>query len=242
MAWRHGRTALSAAASALAVRRTTTLMPVRADADRPAVERLPDLLAGEPVYWVERLTVSGDGRLRTELGFSDVAAHPYERLVAGTVEMLRHVPGVVEVTHEDREVVHVTSRGLAPEHIADLVDRFWFTHLPTAPIDPGFETTPAEVLASPWPAAPPPPRGAMPPTDRDHGAGLHLRDVVSLPPSRGRMWAYLVCGAIVAAGGVVLAVAHGGSNGLIPLALGAANLAIGTRIALRRRRLGAAVA
>lgn len=201
------------------------------------MERLPGLLAGEPVYWIEHLTVSGDGRLRTELGFSDVAAHPYERLVAGTVEMLQRVPGVQEVIHEDREVVHVITRGLVAEQVGDLVDRYWFDHLPTAPVDPAFETHPAEVLASPWPAAPPPPRGAMPTVDPDPSAGPRLRDVISLPPSRQRMWAYLVCGAVPAAGGIVLAVVPGGSNGLIPLALGAVNLAIGTRIALRRRAL-----
>jgi hypothetical protein len=204
------------------------------------VERLPGLLACEPVYWIEHLTVGRDGLLRTELGFSDVAAHPYERLVAGTVAMLRGVPGVVDVFHEDREVVHVTSDGLAPEHIADLVDRYWFEQLPGAPIDPGFQTEPADVLASPWPAAPPRPRGALPAVDRGPGLSQGLREAVRLPPSRGRMWAYLVCGAVPAVGGIVLAATPGGSNGFLALAVGVVNLAVGTRIALQRRRAGAA--
>jgi len=212
-------------------------MPLRASADTPVVERLPGLLGCEPVYWIEELTASGDGRLRTTLGFSDVAAHPYERLVDGTVDMLRGVPGVVDVLHEDREVVHVTSRGVPPERIADLVDRYWFEHLPSAPIDPGFETDPADVLATPWPTTPPAPLGTMPAVEPDPDDRPRLRDVVGLPPSRGRMWAYLVCGAIPAAGGIALAVSPGGNDGLIPLALGAVNLTIGTRIALQRRRV-----
>lgn len=220
------------------------LMALRARADRTGVERLPDLLAGDPIYWIETLTVTGDGRLHTELGFSDVAANPYERLVAGTAEMLRHVPGIEEVIHGDREVILVTSRGLAAEHLADLVDRYWFDHLPTAPVDAEFETVPGEYLASPWPSAPPPPRGAMPDVeyddDADDGVRPRLRDAVSLPPSRRRMWTYLVCGAIPAAGGIALAAAPGGNNGLLPFALGAVNLLIGTRIALQRRRLGVA--
>lgn len=203
------------------------------------MERLPALLAGEPVYWIEDLTASADGRLRTTLGFSDVAAHPYERLVAGTVEMLRRVPGVQDVIHEDREVVHVVSRGLAPEQVAAVVDRYWFENLPTAPIDPRFETDPAEVLASPWPATPPAPLGPMPAIERDLSAGQLLREAVTLAPSRRRMWTYLVGGAIPAAGGVALAVTPGGSNGLVPIAIGVVNLVIGTSIALQRRRLGA---
>lgn len=208
------------------------------------VERLPGLLADEPVYWIDQVTALPDGRLRTELGFSDVAAHPYERLVAGTVVLLRGLPGVEEVDHEDRELVVVVSRGVAVEQIADVVDRFWFAHLPGEPTDPGFATDPAEVLASPWPSAPPPPRGEPPvpvpvagrPRLRD------LREAVALPPSRRRMWSYLVCGAVPLVGGVVLAASPGGSNGLLPLALGALNLAVGTRIAVQRRRAGGSTA
>ncbi|NCT90507.1 hypothetical protein GXB85_06055 [Cellulomonas sp. APG4] len=204
------------------------------------MERLPGLLADEPVYWIEHVTALGDGRLRTELGFSDVAAHPYEGLVAGTVEMLGRVPGIDEVIHEDREVVHVVSRGVAPELIGELVDRFWFERLPGTPIDPGFETDPAEVLASPWPSSPPAPRGSVPTTELASGQPPFqgLREAVALPPSRRRMWTYLVFGAIPFAGGVVLAAAPGGGNGVVPLVIGAINLVIGSRIAMRRREAG----
>ncbi|UZN04203.1 hypothetical protein [Cellulomonas sp. S1-8] len=204
------------------------------------MERLPGLLCDEPVYWIENVVALGDGRLRTELGFSDTAAHPYEGLVEGTIAMLERVPGVEEVIHEDREVLLVVSRGVAVEWIGELVDRFWFDHLPSTPIDPGFETDPADVLASPWPSTPPRPRGAAPvptiesgrPTLRD------VRQVALLPPSRRRMWAYLVCGAVPVLGGVVLAATPGGGTGVLPLVVGTINLAIGTRIAMKRRQLG----
>lgn len=198
------------------------------------MERLPGLLAHEPVYWIEHVTALSGGRLRTELGFSDVAAHPYEALVDGTVAMLRGVPGVEGVIHEDREVVHVDSRGLTVEQLGDVIDRYWFERLPSTPIDPGFETDPSEVLASPWPSAPPPPRGPVPvpepaaPTLRD------LRAAVALPPSRRRMWTYLVCGVVPLVGGAVMAGTPGGANGVILLVGGAVNVAIGVRIAMRR--------
>lgn len=209
----------------------------RGRADRPRVERLPGLLADEPVYWIEHVTALGGGGLRVELGFSDVAAHPYEGLVAGTVEMLERVPGVVEVIHEDREVVHVVTRGVTPERIGELVDRFWFERLPGTPIDPGFETDPDEVLASPWPSSPPAPRGTLPTAEPGSGPPTFqgLREAVALPPSRRRMWTYLVFGAIPFVGGAVLAAVPGGGNGVVPLVLGTINLAIGTRIAMRRR-------
>jgi hypothetical protein len=195
------------------------------------VERLPGLLAGEPVYWIEQVTTLRDGRLRTELGFSDVAAHPYERLVTGTVAMLQQVPGVDDVVHEDREVVVVTSRCVTAEQIGDLVDRYWFDRLPSTPIDPGFETAPADVLAWPWPSAPPGPRGEPPvPTP------LEPREAMAFPPSRRRMWTYLVCGAVAFAGGAALAATPGGADGMLPLVVGAVNIAVGTRIAVRRRR------
>ncbi|MBD7917171.1 hypothetical protein H9657_02615 [Cellulomonas sp. Sa3CUA2] len=194
------------------------------------MERLPGLLAGEPVYWIERVTTLGDGRLRTELGFSDVAAHPYERLVAGTVAMLQQVGGVDDVIHEQREVVVVVSRGVTAEQIGDLVDRYWFDRLPSTPVDPGFATDPADVLASPWPSAPPGPRGEPPVP-----AHLDLREAMLLPPSRRRMWTYLVCGAVALAGGAALAATPGGADGMLPLVVGAVNIAVGTRIAVRRR-------
>ncbi|MCC2334263.1 hypothetical protein [Cellulomonas wangsupingiae] len=201
------------------------------------MERLPGLLAGEPVYWIERVTDLGGGVLRTELGFSDVAAHPYEDLVAGTVALLQGVPGVEQVIHEDREVLLVDSRGVPVERIGDLVDRFWFEHLPSTPIDPEFETDPADVLASPWPSAPPAPYGALPaPTTPSGGPTLAgLRAAVALPPSRARMWTYLVCGAVPLVGGTLQALTPGGGSGAVPMALGAIGVAIGVRIARRRR-------
>lgn len=209
-------------------------------ADARAVERLPGLLGDEAVYWIEHISVSSDGRTSTELGFSDSAAHPYQQLVAGTVEMLRVVPGVEEVIHEDREVVLVTSRGLAPEQIADIVDRYWYAHLPTTPIDPGYDVTPGDLLTSPWPAAPPPPRGAAPAALPEPHTAPPVRAALTLPPTRWRMWTYLICGAIPALAGIVSAINPGGSNGLVLMLIGAVNLAIGGRIAYQRHRLTAA--
>lgn len=198
------------------------------------MERLPGLLGGEPVYWIEHVTDLGNGRHRTELGFSDVAAHPYEGLVAGTVALLRRTPGVEDVAHVDREVVEVVTRGVSVDVLGNLVDRFWFEHLPRHPVDPGFELDPADVLASPWPSAPPLPRGAVPVPVAERTPSL--RDVVSLPPSRRRMWTYLVCGAVLLVGGVTAAVLPGGANGLLPLAAGTVNTVVGARIAIARRR------
>ena len=205
------------------------------------MERLPGLLAGEPVYWIEHVTDLGGGRLRTALGFSDVAAHPYEDLVAGTVALLQGVAGVEQVIHEDREVVLVDSRGVTVERIGDVVDRFWFERLPGAPIHPDFETEPADVLASPWPSAPPRPHGVLPAPTTEPGSPViaGLREAVALPPSRRRMWTYLVCGAVPLAGGVLLAATPGGGSGVLPIVVGTLNLVIGTRIAVRRRRAGA---
>ena len=203
------------------------------------MERLPGLLAGEPVYWIERVTDLGGGVLRTELGFSDVAAHPYEDLVAGTVALLRRVPGVEQVIHEDREVLLVDSRGITVERIGDLVDRFWFERLPGTPIDPGFETDPAEVLAAPWPSTPPAPYGDLPTTRSGDPTPASLREILALPPSRARMWTYLVCGAVPLLGGVLLAVTPGRPGGVLPIVVGTVNLAVATRIAVRRRRAGA---
>ncbi|ADG73715.1 hypothetical protein Cfla_0805 [Cellulomonas flavigena DSM 20109] len=204
------------------------------------MERLPGLLAHEPVYWIERVAALSGGRLRTELGFSDVAAHPYEALVEGTVAMLRGVPGVERVIHEDREVVLVDSRGVAVEQLGDVVDRYWFEHLPSTPIDPGYETDPSDVLASPWPSVPPPPRGPVPATEPAEPTLRDLREAMALPPSRRRMWTYLVCGAVPLVGGAVLAATPGGGNGVIPIVLGAVNIAVGVRIAVCRASLAGA--
>ena len=198
------------------------------------MERLPGLLADEPVYWIEHVTAMPGGRICTELGFSDVAAHPYEALVEGTVAMLRGVPGVESVVHEDREVVLVVSRGVAVEQLGDLVDRYWFERLPSTPIDPGFETDPSEVLASPWPPAAPLPRGTIPVPEPGRPTFRDLREAVALPPSRRRMWTYLVCGAVPFVGGAVLVATDPGGYGVIPLVGGAVNLAVAARIAARR--------
>jgi hypothetical protein len=207
------------------------------------MERLPGLLGDEPVYWIDSVVSLADGALETELGFSDVAAHPYEDLVAATVDVLRAVPGVTEVEHLDREVIAVRSRGVAPVQLADVVDSFWFERLPVTAVDPLFGLDPAEVLASPWPAAPPPPVGPMPaPIPAPPSLGRELRAAFTLPPSRRRMWTYLVLGAVPVAGGLALALTPGGGNGVIPIAVGAFNLVVGTRIALRRRAAAASPA
>lgn len=206
------------------------------------VERLPGLLADEPVYWIDAVTDLGEGRVRTELGFSDVAAHAYESLVEGTVTLLASLAGVEEVHQEHREVVTVVSRGVAVEVVAGVVDRYWFERLPLAPVAPGVDLEPEDGLVSPWPSAPPPPQGALPEGADEIASpslGAALREAAtSLPPSRRRMWTHLVCGAIPFVGGALLTLDPGGSNGALPMAVGVFNLAIGTRIALRRR-LGA---
>lgn len=203
------------------------------------MERLPGLLGGEPVYWIEHVTDLGDGRQRTELGFSDVAAHPYEGLVDGTVALLRDTPGIEDVAHVDREVVEVVTRGVPVDVLGEIVDRYWYERLPQHPVDPGFELDPADVLASPWPPAPPGPRGEMPAPGTPAESAPSLRDAVALPPSRRRMWTYLVCGAVPFVGGAAMAVVPGGGNGLLALGVGTLNLVIGTRTAMARRRGGA---
>ena len=93
------------------------------------------------------------------------------------------------------------------------------------------------------PATPPPRPGSgldgrqhdprAPEELRTFGAGL--RDAVRLPPSRRRMWTYLVFGLVPLGLGAVAAASPGGSNGLLLLAVGALNTAVGLRIAARRR-------
>lgn len=208
------------------------------------MERLPELLAGEPVYRVERITALPDGRRRAELGFSDVAAHAYEDLVTGTVELLTATPGVAEALHEDRELVHVTYRDGDLERLLGLVDRFWFDRLPTHPVDPSSGPGPAELLASPWPAAPPPPKGAFPTVEAERGSPIRsaVRDSIALPPSRGRVLRYLILGAVLVVGGLVIALGPVNGNGLLPLALGVINLVIGLRLEIRHRQATAASA
>lgn len=131
------------------------------------MERLPGLLADEPVYWIDAISLLQRERMRTELGFSDVAAHVYEQLVEETIEVLRKVKGVKKVKQQHRETLAVTSRGLTVEQIAAVVDQFWFERLPVTPVDPVYGFEPAEVLASPWPTEPPPPVGELPEPDDD---------------------------------------------------------------------------
>ncbi|MFD2768709.1 hypothetical protein ACFS33_00080 [Cellulomonas phragmiteti] len=166
------------------------------------------------------------------------AAHPYEGLVAGTIALLERVRGVEEVIHEDREVVLVVTRGVAVEWIGEIVDRYWYEHLPTTPIDPAFGITPADVLPRPWPPKPPRPQGAAPVPEIEAGRPTlrDLRQVAVLPPSRRRMWTYLVCGAGALIGAAVLATTPGGSSGALLLVIGTFNLVVGTRIAMRRRQ------
>ena len=206
------------------------------------------VLGAEPVYWIERLDPAEDGA-DVQLGFSDVAAHPFHGLVEATVGVLAGVPGVVAAWQEDRELVLVQAPGVAPEQLADVVDRFWLDALTRTGPDPsyGWEPDPSRPLptsAGPaqwspasWPADSPaqPPAPSSAPSSPQRPT---LRDAVSLPPSAGRMWLYLVCGAIPAVGGLALALTPGGSNGVLALGVGVVNLVVGARIALRRRALG----
>lgn len=189
------------------------------------------MLEDGPLYSLEELDPDEDGA-DVELGFSDLAAHPYHALVEATVDVLAGVPGVVAAWHEDREVILVRAPGVAAATLAEAVDRFWLDALTRTAPDPSYGWEPDRSRLLPVPTAPAPrpepwpaPRGS-------------LRESVSLPPSRGRMWTYLVCGAVPTVGGLLLALTPGGSNGAIPLVLGVVNLAVGTRIGLRRRALG----
>jgi len=181
------------------------------------------VLEDEPLYWIEELDPDEDGA-DVQLGFSDLAAHPYHGLVEATADMLATVPGVLAAWHEDREVVLVRAPGVAPELLADAVDRFWLDALTRTPPDPsyGWEPDPSRPTQT-WTEQTPRPT---------------LREAVSLPPSRGRMWTYLVCGAVPAVGGLVYALTPGGSNGVIALAIGLVNLGVGANIWRRRRALG----
>ena len=208
------------------------------------MERLPGLLAGEPVYWIEEVTDLGDGRLRIKLGFSDVTAHLYERLVTGTATMLAPLAGVEDVVHEDREVVSVVVRGRTAEEIADLVDRYWYEQLPGTPVDPEFETDPAELLADPWPAAPPAPRGVVPapvhedPDDEPSPDAGPRAPRTAEVPSLARTVTVLVFGVAALTWGVVRAVDpdESGFGAVWLIAVGLVNLVIAAQFVVQRRR------
>ncbi|WP_456788385.1 hypothetical protein [Cellulomonas sp. P5_C5] len=81
------------------------------------------MLEDGPLYSIEVLDPEEDGA-DVELGFSALAAHPYHALVEATVDVLAQVPGVVAAWHEDREVILVRAPGVAPERLAEEVERF----------------------------------------------------------------------------------------------------------------------
>ncbi|WP_315094483.1 hypothetical protein [uncultured Cellulomonas sp.] len=166
-----------------------------------------------------------------QLGFSDIAAGPYEALVHGTVDVLAAVPGVLDVWQEDREVVLVRAPGVATAALAEVVDRFWLHSLPRTTPTPSYgELDPPDVSRA-W-SPPPLPGDVNVPVQR----GQSFAEAVRLPPSRRRMWTYLVCGAVATAGGLVITI-WGEGSGTVPLVIGVVNLAIGLLIARQRRAL-----
>ena len=189
------------------------------------MERLVGVFGDEPLYWIERLD-DDDALADVELGFSDVAAHPYQALVRATVDVLAAVPGVTGVWHEDREVVLVRAPGVAPAQLADAVDRFWLDALQRTSPDPAYgDEVGAPDLTRAWNPAPVGVDDRVP----------RLADALRLSPSRRRMWTYASCGAVATVGGLALATTSGGSSGVVPLVLGVANLGMGLHIAMQRR-------
>ena len=59
---------------------------------------LSECVEDEPLYWIEELDPDEDGA-DVQLGFSDLAAHPYHGLVEATADMLATVPGVLAAVH-----------------------------------------------------------------------------------------------------------------------------------------------
>lgn len=202
-------------------------------ADGTDVDRLAGIVADEPLYAIERFDDDAD----VELGFSDWAAHVHESLVGATVDVIAAVPGVLDAWHEDREVILVRAPGVPLERLAEVVDRLWLDALGLRPggrPEPGAAVPGGPVDADG--AFPAPSWVQVPVPDRDRRSALSR--TVHLAPSRRRMWSYLAAGAICTLGGAVLAITPDGSTGVAPLVLGVANLAVGTRIAARRRTLG----
>ena len=191
------------------------------------MERLVGVFGDEPLYWIDRVEDDYDeGAADVELGFNDIAAHPYGALVRATVDVLAAVPGVIETWHEDREVVLVRAPRVPLERLAGVVDRFWLDALRHTPPDPAYgDDICTPDLARAWSPAPvaDPSRGAM------------LRAAARLPASPRRIWTYLGVGAVVTVAGLTMAAIPGGSSGVLVTVLGTANLAVGVRIALRRR-------
>ena len=129
------------------------------------------MLEDEPLYWIEELDPDEDGA-DVQLGFSDLAAHPYHALVEATADMLATVPGVLAAWHEDREVVLVRAPGVAPELLADAVDRFWLDALTRTPPDPsyGWEPDPSRPRQT-WTGRPPGRGRRRPSRPRDRRCG-----------------------------------------------------------------------
>ena len=191
------------------------------DVDAGGMDRLFGVFDDEEsLYDIRRMPARGDGP-DVELGFSDVAAGPYAALVDGTVDVLAALPGVLEAWHEDREVVLARAPGVATTALAEVVDRFWLDALPRTSPDPLYgEVDPPDVSRA-W--SPP----ALPGDDEaPDPRGPSFAEAIRLPPSRRRMWTYLVCGAVATAGGLVVR-AGGEGSGVVPLVVGVVNLAVG---------------
>ena len=62
--------------------------------------------------------------------FDDVAARTFEDLVAATVAMVRGVPGVSDVRHEDRELILVWGV-IDGSALQDAVEQWWRERLAT---------------------------------------------------------------------------------------------------------------
>ena len=102
-------------------------------ADHCDMERLFGVFGDESLYDIERVPARGDEH-DVELGFSDIAAGPYEALVHGTVDVLASTPGVVDVVvgaEVDLPPVPGTvNRAMARPYLA--VDRVRFVGEPVA--------------------------------------------------------------------------------------------------------------
>ncbi|MDM7829899.1 hypothetical protein [Cellulomonas edaphi] len=199
-------------------------------ADQIAMQRLLGVFDDEALYDIERIPGRGD-EPDVELEFSDVAAGPYAALVRGSVDVLATMPGVVGAWHTDREVVLVRAPSVPTAALADAVDRYWLQALPRTSPDPAYGPVCHPDVSRAW--NPPPVRA-----ERDGSSAPRpwYAEEIHLAPSRRRMWTYLVCGSLAAAGGATL-LATGGGSGAAALGLGVLNLAVGLRIAKQRRTL-----
>ena len=84
------------------------------------MEELADLLREGEVFSVE----PDEGGFT--VGYDDVVAHEYADLVGASVDAIAEVAGVLEVVHEDRELLLVRTDGSTSARlVAGALDRFW---------------------------------------------------------------------------------------------------------------------